>query len=145
MTTTATRPWTTLKRALELDGHWTHERLADATGYSKAYITQLLTGHRPPTRTVIEKFADLLSVPKSMIEAPQPERRISWRIDEVAAMTGLDEPSVLQLVQAGELTAKAANGTLLVTDAALTQFFSDHAADDDTAAAAVPEQRGEVA
>jgi transcriptional regulator with XRE-family HTH domain len=144
MTTTATRPWTSLKRLLDLDGHWTHERLAEATGYSKAYITQLLTGHRAPTRTVIEKFAALLRVPKTMIEAPRPQNRISWRLDEVADMTGLDEAAVLQLVLTRELGAKAANGTLLVTDAALTQFFSDHA-DDDEAAAAVPEQRGEVA
>ena len=145
MTTTATRPWTALRRLLDLDGAWTNERLAEATDYSKAYVTLLLNGHRQPTRTVIERFATLLNVPKTMIEPRHLETRMAYRLDEVARMIGLDEDSVLRLVQAGELTAKAANGTLLVTDAALTQFFSDHADDANAPAGAVPEQRGEVA
>jgi transcriptional regulator with XRE-family HTH domain len=130
-----TRPWTALKRLLDMDGAWTHERLAEATGYSKPYVTLLINGHRQPTRDAIARFAELLKVPKTMLEPRHTEIRYAYRLDEVAEMIGLPEDAVLRLVTSGELTAKSVDGTLLVPDAALTAFFSAHADD-------VPQPRG---
>lgn len=123
------RPWTALKRLLEKDGAWTHERLAEAAGYSKPYVTLLINGHRQPTRDAIQRFAKLLNVPKTMLEPHYTETRLAYRLDEVAQLVGLPEDDVLRLVQSGELTAKPVGGTLLVPDAALTEFFSAHAKD----------------
>lgn len=130
-----TRPWTALKRLLDMDGAWTHERLAEATGYSKPYVTLLINGHRQPTRDAIARFAELLKVPKTMLEPRHTEIRYAYRLDEVAEMIGLPEDAVLRLVTSGELTAKSVDGTLLIPDAALTAFFSAHADD-------VPQPRG---
>lgn len=130
-----TRPWTALKRLLDMDGAWTHERLAEATGYSKPYVTLLINGHRQPTRDAIQRFAKLLKVPKTMLEPSYTETRYAYRLDEVAEMIGLTEDKVLNLVATGELKARSADGTLLIPDAALTAFFSAHADD-------VPTPRG---
>ena len=130
-----TRPWTSLQRLLDLDGNWTHERLAGATGFSKPYVKLLLAGHRAPSRTVIDRFAKLLRVPKTMIEQPGTPTRYAYRLDEVGAMIGLDDTDVFALVQSGELATKLVNGNVLVTDLALTEWISAHSDAD------VPEQR----
>lgn len=127
---TTHRPWVELGRLLELDGHWTHATFADATGYSKPYVTLLLAGRRPPTRTVITKCASVLRVPSTMLEPPSPPTRIAYAVPEVAAMIGVDDQDVLTLVQSGEITAKLIGDRVLITDAALTSFFSTHATGD---------------
>jgi len=129
----ATRPWVELKRIIELDGNWKQDALAEGVGVSKAYVSQLLTGHRPPSRSIIQRFAELLSVPCTMIEPPNPPRRWAYRLDEVAEMIGLTDKDVLGLIQARQLTPRLVGGHVLITDAALTDFFSHEAENDDIA------------
>ncbi|MFD5089408.1 helix-turn-helix domain-containing protein [Amycolatopsis thailandensis] len=126
-----TRPWVELKRIIELDGNWKQDALAEGVGVSKAYISQLLTGHRPPSRSMIQRFAELLRVPCTMIEPPNPPTRWAYRLDEVAARIGLTEKDVLDLVQSRQLTPLLAGGHVLITDKALDDFFSREAESDD--------------
>lgn len=137
MTSTATtkpRPWRELQRLVELDGHWNYPALAAAAKISKGYMSLLLNGHRPPTHTVIKKLADILKVPKTMLEPKDTPRRLAYSPGEVADMLGVPVDDVTQLIDSGQLKARRIKDREIVSDAALTQFLSVHDAGADTPA-----------
>lgn len=75
------RPWLELHEYTDRDRRWTQQALADATGFTKGYVGELLRGQRRVTPNVIRAFADALEVPYSVLKPhPTPrQQRTPWR------------------------------------------------------------------
>jgi transcriptional regulator with XRE-family HTH domain len=124
-TPTDLRPWVELTAIVTRDGHWTREALAVATGFTESYVRHLESGRRTPTATAIRRFADALKVPASTITPPHAPTRRAYRPNEVAAMIGVTDSEVADLIESRELKVRVTTRGLLVTDEALTAFLSD--------------------
>jgi excisionase family DNA binding protein len=105
------RPWLELKTIVE-QGSVTRNHLAEATGYSRQQVHNLITGRSRVTTPAIRKFAAALGVPYSVLEPHDGATTgpLGYSIDEASAMLNVDRERIERMVTNGTIKVYVVDG-----------------------------------
>lgn len=104
-------PWLELKAIID-QGSVNRTHLAEAAGYSRQQLHNLITGRSRPTPTAIRKLSAALGVQYSVLEPHQGATTgpLGYSIDEAASMLNVDRERVERMVTGGTIKFYVVDG-----------------------------------